>query len=514
MDYIAFDGKIRIIFVFQVASFWPSWESLYYSCLADDRFEVKIMWIDEVICGGSQMDSARQFLEEMELSYDIFSYERVINFRPHYMIYQTPYEHTQRNPYAWSARYRRQGIRIVYIPYGIEIADTQQARYQHFSLGVVLNAFNVYVLSHGIEEEYLKYCINGQAVRVMGLPRFDSLKHSERFTLKDEIFERAKGRKIVLWKAHFPKAVRENGVMKQVTPKLEEYFKFTEYINQQKDLFFVFMPHPKFTDGVSDMSFKPLAEKLLEILRNSENAYVDRSDDYRYSLMNADAIIVDRSAVMVEAAAMQVPILYMYNDEFYEPMTATIDELISSYYQGTSAEDMIAFCELFKEERDERKEVREATFAKCVPFFDGKCAERIKENLLREAQEDCTNDIIETFDDGCRIIIFGAGSIAGRCMEVWHEKEREFSGNVDVLAIVDNDIKKLGKEYYDKKIISPTQLENIAFDYIVIASDMYFRDIYLQLTEELQVPKEKILTFDQFIVLVSFQDDLKDNSRG
>ena len=57
-------------------------------------------------------------------------------------------------------------------------------------------------------------------------------------------------------------------------------------------------------------------------------------------------------------------------------------------------------------------------------------------------------------------------------------------------------------------------MENIAFDYIVIASDMYFRDIYLQLTEELQVPKEKILTFDQFIVLVSFQDDLKDNSRG
>ena len=63
MDYISVKDKIRIVFVFQVASFWTSWESLYKSCIEDERFEVKLMWINDVTGDVAQMSSAQQFLE-------------------------------------------------------------------------------------------------------------------------------------------------------------------------------------------------------------------------------------------------------------------------------------------------------------------------------------------------------------------------------------------------------------------------------------------------------------------
>lgn len=513
MNYIAFDGKIRIVFVFQVASFWPSWESLYKSCIEDERFTIKLMWIDDITGDVAQMSPSKQFLEHENIPYEIFNYDSIMSFQPHYMIYQTPYDKGHRKCATWTARFRRQGIRIVYIPYGIEISDTMESRYKHFSMAVVRNAFNIYVLSPIMKAEYEKFCVNSEAVRALGLPRFDNLKEKERFALEDKLTEKIGGRKIILWKTHFPKIFEEKGVKKQATPQLEEYIKFAEYIKHKTDLFFIFMPHPKFTDDTIDASLRPMAIELLQKLREMENVYIDQSADYRYSLMNADAIIVDRSAVMVEAGAIGVPVLYMYNADYNEPMTKPIANLLNSYYSGTTANEMIEFTNSCQAGQDIKREAREQAFEKCVPFFDGKCAERIKDNLYQEAKISRKNEMVEEFHNNEKIIIFGTGNIAGLTIEAWNEKH-DGQRMADVIAFVDNDIKKQGKEYKGKRIITPKQITETEYDYIVIATDLYFREIYLQLINELKVSKEKILTYDQFIVLVSFQDKMKSNSRG
>ena len=79
MNYIAFDGKIRIVFVFQVASFWPSWESLYKSCIEDERFTIKLMWIDDITGDVAQMSPSKQFLEHENIPYEIFNYDSIMS---------------------------------------------------------------------------------------------------------------------------------------------------------------------------------------------------------------------------------------------------------------------------------------------------------------------------------------------------------------------------------------------------------------------------------------------------
>lgn len=497
MKYKISDGKLKILFVYQVASFWPSWDSLYRSCIEDKNIEVKLFRIDGSQGDRAQMEHSEDFLIKNGIPYEEFTYERVMSFNPDYMIYQTPYDKGHRPIETWTARYRKEGIRICYIPYGIEISDTEESRYKHFSLSVVLNSFAVFVLSEEIKKEYEKFCINAKAVKALGLPRFDALtKHYE---LSKDCKAKANGRKIILWKSHFPKIFVENEVRKQATPDLDEYIKFLDYIKGTPNLFFIFMPHPKFTDQTIDSGLLPKAQYLLNTLRGLQNVYVDESDDYRNSLVNADAVIVDRSAVMVEAAVKNVPILYMSNMNYIEPMTTPIQNLLDSYYHGTTANEMIDFCECFKQGKDPQNLIRKKAFSKCVPYLDGKCAERIKEYMLEASKVATENVMVLEINPNSKVIIFGAGAIGSFCVNRMLEGAKQ----ADIIAFADNNQDRWNEYYMGYPIISPDKILETPFDYLVVASDRYYREFYLQIIE-LGVPTEKIINFDQFIVLMRY----------
>lgn len=383
------DGeKIRVVFLFQVASFWPSWESFYNACKADDRIEVKFLLLDETVREKVQMKTARGFLNSQNIEYTEFCEFDIDAYQPHVIVVQTPYDAGHRIKAHWSSSWKAKGYRVVYVPYGIEISDTQTSHAMHFEQHVIENAWRVYTFSETMLQDYRKYCINAGAVRALGLPKFDSLYHKENFKLDEELVERINGRKICLWKVHFPKIFEENGKDLFVTPDVNEYIKFAEYAAENKNIFFIFMPHPRFKEPVKNKKLQELAIKLMNTLEGIDNVYIDTKDDYRYSLVNADFIIIDRSAVMVEAAATGVPILYMVNNNFYEPVTKAIEPLMNSYVQGSTCEDMIDFTEKCMRGIDESYTERMEVFNACIPWFDGKCGERIKEDIVCSVEND------------------------------------------------------------------------------------------------------------------------------
>lgn len=375
--------KIRIVFLFQVASFWPSWESFYRVCMNDPRIDVKLLLLDETVREAVQMQSAKDFLDEEKLDYTNFCDFNIDEYDPHVVVVQTPYDAGHRIKAHWSSAWKAKGYRVVYIPYGIEISDTETSHGMHFEQHVVENAWRVYTFSETMLKDYRKYCVNAGAVRALGLPKFDSLFDKSAFKLDSELVKRIAGRKICLWKVHFPKIFEENGQDIFVTPDINEYIAFAEYAARHKEIFFIFMPHPRFREPVKNKNLQELAIKLMSTLENVDNVYIDTKDDYRYSLMNADFIIVDRSAVMVEAAAIGVPVLYMVNSDFYEPVTKAIEPLMNSYEQGSTCEDMVEFTEACVRGIDKNKQIRDRAFRKCIPFFDGNCGERIKEDIVQ-----------------------------------------------------------------------------------------------------------------------------------
>ncbi len=378
--------RIRLLFLFQMPSFWPSWASLYESCIKDERFEVHFALLDEEFGDTTQMAGAREFLEERNIPYAEYSDLLLAQIRPHVLVLQTPYDAWHRMPHVRSEAIRKKGIRIVYIPYGVEIADTEDAHHDHFETAVI-NCWRVYTLSEAMRQEYVAHCINSAAVRGVGHPKFDGLYHKDQFPLSPELSERIGGRRIILWHLHFPKFIPQPGGRRvMATPYLEEYVSFAKYLSSYPDCFFIVQMHPKFLDCKEPL--KQSAVLLQSLVRELENVYLDLDDDYRPSLLNADAIISDRSAVMIEAATVGVPVLYMSNADYYEPMTAAVLPLVESYEQGQTCVDMVAFVKRCRQGLDLNRDARNAAFRQCIPFFDGRCADRIKEDIVRSLEEE------------------------------------------------------------------------------------------------------------------------------
>lgn len=374
--------KLRVVFLYQLASLWPSWESLYLACKNDNRFDVKVLFLNELVAGKERLKTSELFLDDNNIEYENFEKFDIAEYQPHVLILQTPYDYSQRIMAHWSARIKSLGIRIVYIPYGIEITDMEESHDEQYNTDTMMNCWRIYTFSDMIKYEYAKYSMNGGAVKALGLPKFDSLYTKEKFPISNVVKEKANGRKIVLWKLHFPKAYKKNGVETLVTPDFNVYIEFAKHLHDFKDLFFVFMPHPLFKETCGDATRQQQALKVFEIVETTDNVYVDTADDYRYSLFNADYIIIDRSAVMVEAAAVGVPILFMSNPNFLEPKPAAITPLIESYYQGTTVDDMLNYLDMCRMGNDPKKGEREMAFKMCIPYFDGKCGERIKEDII------------------------------------------------------------------------------------------------------------------------------------
>lgn len=383
-NLVSYDSneKVRVVFYYQVASFWPSWESLYNECVNDEQFDVKLVLLNETVNEKTQMITAEQFLIEHDLKYVDSIYFDVDSFNPHIIIYQTPYDNGHRKPIHQTAYAKAKGFRVVYIPYGIEITDTETSRKAHFEQDVIKNNWRLYTFSERMKLDYQYFSVGRYGVRALGLPRFDCLYYKEKFLLNEAVMEKKLNRKLVLWKVHFPKIINEGGKKFLTTPYLTEYEKFSQLINNQSDLYFIFMPHPKFEEEHNDDEMNSCIQNIMNNLALCENVYIDRNDDYRSSLVNADYIMVDRSAIMVEAGALNVPVLYLSNEDYTEPVTNAIEPLIDSYYHGHTAKDMLHFLNCCKNNIDPKKEERQKAFAMCIPYFDGKCGERIKNDLL------------------------------------------------------------------------------------------------------------------------------------
>ena len=474
---------IRIAFMFQVASFWPSWESFYFACENDSRINVRLYLVTDNVDEAWQLRTAKSFLEQNKLQYVEFSDADFEKYSAHIAVLQTPYDILQRSPHLYSRTLTDKGIRVVYIPYGIEIADTRAARHDHFRETVINNAWRIYTFSDAATLEYKKYCNNSSSVRAVGLPRFDAYASQARLASLEQANITAGNRQIIVWHTHFSKTIDTAVGKCQVTPHLDEYIHFAKTISQYADkLFFIFMPHPRFGDDAVDKENNRKSAELLKVLSSTDNTFIDRADDYRPSLLSAKAIITDRSALMIEAALVDVPILYMKNPDYSEPMFPPLSRLVDSYSQGFYYTDMEKFLERILLGADDHQEWRRKALSECIPCLDAKSGERVMEDIISSIYS------FEPLMTAKRIVLFGLGFLYKKIMSYY-----SFPDSIEIVAVSDNDSTKWGMEFGGVKCVPPYEINSIEFDKIIImTTNVFAEQIYKQLYFDVEIPSSKI----------------------
>jgi len=477
--------KIRIVFLFQVPSFWPSWESFYYACLCDKRFDVKLVWLNHLAFSQAQMAGASAFLDERQIDYILFDDYDFEKEKPHVAAMQSPYDMTHRIGSSLSWKFRQLGCRVVYIPYGIEITDGNIDRINHFHSFVPLNAWRIFVISELMSDLYKECSPNRAAVRTTGHPKFDAYVNGSVAPLQINIERKIGARKVVLWKMHFPKSDVNGRLM---TPDVDEYLEFAKTLSQYESLFFIFMPHPLMLAKSNELSEDKLklSADIISTVSENENTYVYLDSDYRPALVRADAIITDRSALMIEAGVTGKPVLYMHSADNPEIVTGALAPLVETYYHGTTCDNLSGFLHQIIIGSDKHCDIRAKAFHKTVPFTDGKCGVRIS-NCIAE-------DILtEASPRPFRIAAFCMGGIFNNYLSNYH------TDAIEIVAISDNNSALWGTKIGEVSVVKPIALRNYEFDAVVIFSERYFREVFRQLVYDVNIDMDLILRVDKFI---------------
>ena len=376
--------KIRIVFLYQMPSFWPSWDTLLDALYKHSEAEICVVLFDINFQETSQTVGAREFLQQLGVTFidlDEFNFNV---FNPHIVVYQTPYDGWHRPPYLHAHVMKKRGFRVAYITYGIEITKTPKSEGDQFRNGVVSNAWRIYTFSSKMKKDYMRY-FPPHIVKALGHPKFDKLYDVRSIKRCEDAISLAGNRKIILWKMHFPYEQNKNGKPFLVTPDLHEYLKFAEKIEQFTDLFFIVMMHPKFLFESRRATIPGIEEASYELVRKvklANNVYFFEEQDYRPAIIVADGFIIDRSAIMIEAGVLEKPILYMSSKDEYEPPNQAVESIVLSYYQGTTLNDIERFIEMFCKGQDPKKTERLTAIKEGIPFFDGNSGKRIAQDLI------------------------------------------------------------------------------------------------------------------------------------
>lgn len=396
-DYVEFrpwkkGEKLKVYFLFQSKAFWPSWETFWEACNKDPEIEVKMLYCPPVTLSkrwGGQFTDKDLYLKDKKIPYVNIEDIDFSKDLPHVLVVQLPYEVHRSQEYN-SNNLLRQGNRIVYISYGLEFTETPEAIKDHFMLPIYKNAWKIYKFSDFLIKDYKKYANITQSVKCVGHPKFDALyKVMQSNKLPKKLKRKIKGRKVVVWHPHFPcnKSIKDKEPVMS-TFSWQDNVDILNYIEKQRDLFFVFMPHHMFWDQFECGYNVPASEisRFKEKINTLENTFL-WEDDYPQILALGDAFMGERSAVTMEMLVTGKPVLYLEkNPEIYNVFgKAAVD----AFYYASSAKDIPPYIDMLRTTLDPKEKKRRAVFNKYIgTYYDGKSGERIvndiKETIKKE----------------------------------------------------------------------------------------------------------------------------------
>ena len=90
-----------------------------------------------------------------------------------------------------------------------------------------------------------------------------------------------------------------------------------------------------------------------------------------------------------------------------------------------------------------------------------------------------------------KVLFYGAGEVCEMLLSVLNSDQ---SIDLGVIAVIDDDNKKIGKKILDKDIISLNEITNLSYDGILISTYTHTDAIYQKLIEQ-NIDKEKIVSF-------------------
>ncbi|WP_194791770.1 methyltransferase domain-containing protein [Pseudomonas sp. UFMG81] len=353
------DGKgVRVLFVAQHPSLLSGWRSLIRQMNEDSRFIIKVLlcpFLHPLTSASATLHSMRQALIDENISFCTADAINPEHYRPHVAFLQNPYDETRPARFK-SAALAQAGIRVAYIPYGLEMGGGAWNLKAQFDLPVQRQAWRIFARSERHKAMFAKYCRSGSNhVVVTGHPKFDNkpTEATQSLPAQPLFAAKSKGRRTILWTPHF--SVTQTPAWSTFTLYSETIF---ETFAKRPDLFLLVRPHPLFYKAMRDNGHwtEDGEATFRQMLEYSENMALDDTPDYQSAFNASSALMTDVGSFLLEYLATDKPLLYLHHPEGLGMNDDSA--LVESLYKAAGTNDIINFVNMIAAGEDDRLNMR------------------------------------------------------------------------------------------------------------------------------------------------------------
>lgn len=276
--------------------------------------------------------------------------------------------------------------------------------------------------------------------------------------------------------------IRDNGIKYPVSPA-EDYNLFATLISKVKmaNLSEVLLDYYVGEDEqVTTLSFQKIRQDNLDIskraIKDTLGVDTEKYPDYLFGSRTGNA-------------------LPYYEKEMLEQAYLLFSEMIKSNKEKRIFDTVILEDQLLREWK-----------SICGKMHLNSFKGVMQESVLRYLDSlERGNEYNKLFDypEG-RVVIYGTGDYALNYVPYMEGKT-----NYEIVAFCDSNPQKHNTEFFGKKIIGPDNLKDISYDYIFIASPVYFNEIRDNLIEKYYISETRIVDYRYIIDIKSVCDKEK-----
>lgn len=370
------DDPVRMTFFFQSPETWSTWNTVWEAVSADPRADVKLVYLPFFHDEAGEDARMRSFLAERDLPFVQASAYDLEADAPDVAFFQNPYDSTRPEEYA-AVRLASLGIRLAYVPYGLEVGGGAENLRWQYDLDLQRLAWRVFVRAPRHRHMYARYCQTGSAhVRVTGHPKLDRYSQGLMSARKGHLANWLGDRRALLWTPHF--SVEAGG--------WSTYREYGETIlrafENRSDLALIVRPHPLFFGRMRKLGLMDDAREAAfrERLKASGNIILDESFDYAEAFACSEALLADAGSFVLEYLPTGKPVLYL--DQPQGPGLNEEGEVVRGYYSARNDADILDFIAMMARGDDPMREQRLALIPEFFGVLDGKAGARIAEDII------------------------------------------------------------------------------------------------------------------------------------
>jgi len=371
--------QVRAVFFTGLGSTWDAMQSVYEYMRDDPRFDPIVVLIpvfrqvqqDGVV---KQKVTYVDYLTPMGIPFLEYTQYSLENDCPDVAFINQPYESTIPREF-WPETIASQ-TRLVYLPYFPPFSIFEGSQAALCELPVYRYAWKVIGQSERHFRYYRKHAINGGGnMLVTGVPKWDPIirLRDHPVPVPDAWQKAVAGRKVFLWNTFYIFSGSS-------IPYFEDIF---QWFSEHQDCALIWRTHPM-TDTVTKLYYPPeyyqLLQKYIAMTDVAPNMIFDRESSYEAAFCCSSAQISDLSSMMFQYLLLDKPVLYIETSG-----RGKVEEefIIDScwMHRARNASEILDFLNQTYNGVDDTSAVRESVRQRDMPLADGKCGERVCENV-------------------------------------------------------------------------------------------------------------------------------------